>query len=271
MPRLPAVFVSAMLAATVVVGSAHARPEGLPAIDGDIQQIKPKWFVGDGLRSLLLLPRVQQELNLSDGQKEKMYKLIEEESGGRIPAAGGRAAKAWASGRQLLPNDPPATARQQKRLAEILTPRQMERLKQIDLRLLGANALRNAEVLKALNLTGPQKKKILSIYSTAEEQGVRLAPMGPGIHLGGRLQKQVDDVTEEALHVLTPQQREKFETMKGKTFDLNPPLRPLPPPGRTKKAAAQDQRHFGNYQRGRLEGDRCARLGAFGRPGTIVA
>jgi Spy/CpxP family protein refolding chaperone len=205
---------------------------------------------GGGLLGLLRLEQVQKELNLSDQQKEKLKGLGREARPER-PADGGDLTP---EERQQKLDEFRKKARErmekiEKRLAEILKPEQLERLKQIRLQATGAAALADPQVVKALGITDDQRAKLKKLYDGAGEKRRELRgsmrDLSPDEREAKRAenQKKIRQIEKElmdkALEVLTPEQREKFEKMKGKKFDLDfsalvPPRQPnRPGRGRT--------------------------------------
>jgi Spy/CpxP family protein refolding chaperone len=210
--RAPLFLMLAVAGVIVAVDLAYALPENPPAMGGGLQTIRPIGSGGGSLLGRLRTGQVLRELNLSDEQKQGIFQLLKEEAGGNTPAPGGPASSlASGLGGQQLPDDPAAIARQQKRLADILKPAQMERLKQLDLQLQGARALKDREVVKALGLTVEQKRKLNAIFRESEAQDPNPGPSG----VSGLMQGQAADLLEKAFEVLTPAQRAKFEKMKG--------------------------------------------------------
>ena len=171
---------------------------------------------GGGI-GLLRLEQVEKDLKLTDEQKEKIRGL----------------------GREMRENRENA----EKKLADILTPEQRDRLKQIRLQVAGPIALTaDAEVAKALALTEDQVSKLKAMQREAGEkmresfQGMRdLSPEERRAKMGEMRQKMQEmrkDMTTKALEVLTSEQREKFEKMQGAKIDVDIFSRPRGPGGR---------------------------------------
>jgi Spy/CpxP family protein refolding chaperone len=175
---------------------------------------------GGGL-FLLRLDQVQKELNLSDEQKEKIKELAKNLMPGR-PPEGQRPSR---EDRQAM------IEKTRKKLAEILKPEQMERFKQIEIQVQGAAALMDPEVAKTLAITEDQKAKLKALRDEAGEKIRKIfdsmRDLSPEEREAKRTENQEKmrqmqkEVMEKALAVLTSDQREKFEKMKGKKFDLD--------------------------------------------------
>ena len=214
MLRLPLVLMSTMLAMILVVRLAYALPEG-PGGSGIPKKMPTST---GGLLATLLLPGVQIDLNLSNEQKVKVRQLtmVQRASGkygpspGTIPDPG------------RLPSIPPGSEAERISLTEILTPQQMERLKQIDLQVQGIDALKNPEVIGALGLTLEQREKLNAAFKKADKQlhNPALATVGGMMAMGLVPGQSEQELKEEVLKVLTPEQRKKFEKMKGKQINL---------------------------------------------------
>jgi Spy/CpxP family protein refolding chaperone len=149
-------------------------------------------------------PSVQKELRLSVEQKQKIDELHPQVGGVEFPYEEG--------------------------LAQILIPEQMERLRQITLQSMGVDALKLPQIIKRLRITAEQQTKIEGIAKQANDDLKRISPNGAGLGPGefqrtmAEYHKQVPKLlkkrTEDTIGVLTPEQRQKFEKMKGKPFDL---------------------------------------------------
>lgn len=126
-------------------------------------------------------------------------------------------------------------------LAELLNNEQNKRLNEISLQLRGIRALTDDGVARQLDLSGEQKKKIQDALAASdqerrkmfEELGVGRRPQGGERPEGGRrpqrdftamrekmeaLRKKSD---ESVMAVLSSDQKSKFASLKGKTFELN--------------------------------------------------
>ena len=130
-------------------------------------------------------------------------------------------------------------AENKKLLAEVLKPKQISRLKQIDLQLEGIRALlQNEEVALALKLTDDQKGKVKKLFEDIRAHAASVAPVP-----GPDAEKTVRETALKAHHeawdeafkeasgkipsLLTPEQRRRWEAMTGTPFQLEP--EPEPP------------------------------------------
>ena len=162
---------------------------------------------------------VQQELKLSPEQADRLKKLADE----------GRSAR-----RELrdLSDDERRKKMQElseasdKKVAEIINPEQLKRLKQIGLQVLGAQlgpvapAFRNnAQVIATLKLTGEQKEKIATISRETEEMMIGLAQStDPEAALKEYLRLR-DLAQEKIIAELTTEQQAIWKDLIGEPFN----------------------------------------------------
>jgi eukaryotic-like serine/threonine-protein kinase len=116
----------------------------------------------------------------------------------------------------------------------ILTPGQLRRLRQIELQVGGAAAMRDADVALKLNLSTEQKKKLRAVEA---ETSVGPPPKGPPFDKGGpgsrkgQLQHR-KRAQELMLAVLTPEQAKQWREMIGEPYEGPAPWVPrFGPPG----------------------------------------
>jgi hypothetical protein len=136
-------------------------------------------------------------------------------------------------------------------LKETISGSQFERLQQIGWQDAGSLALATPELVKALDLTKEQQKKIAVINKDYGDKQTELrrnafgggGPGGGGARPGGggpgafpemftkvqELNKERDGIATEAL---SREQQEKYTKLKGKPFDLAQLRQPLGPGGR---------------------------------------
>jgi hypothetical protein len=223
MLRLPFILVSAIAGVTIVAGSAYALPKG-PG--GGSQKVETRPV---GLLAVLRLPGVQRELKLSLEQQKQIYDLGALEALFKhFGGGGGPIASAPINEELKKPEGPPilpGSKRELKRITEILKAAQMVRLKQIELQSLGAAALKKPEVIAALDLSLDQREKLNSLVKQADKQlgNNDAPPSGNDLALlSGVKPDQVEkELMEKSLKVLSPEQRQKFESMKGKQMDFH--------------------------------------------------
>ena len=121
-------------------------------------------------------------------------------------------------------------------LKEALSASQIERVQQIALLAGGSQALTRPDVVNALDLTKEQQEKITGINQEFAKKLNELGPGGRGGRAGGgggaggapadfqgmmaKRQELTKERDSQATEVLTKEQQEKYEKMKGKPFDL---------------------------------------------------
>lgn len=119
------------------------------------------------------------------------------------------------------------------RLDELLDDKQAVRLKELSLQSRGAQALEDEELVAALKITDDQKKKLTEIRETGmdalqEAFGKLREAGGDQGDLRAKMQKLREELNEQGLAVLTPEQRKQLDTMKGKAFSFPPRRGGLP-------------------------------------------
>jgi Spy/CpxP family protein refolding chaperone len=187
---------------------------------------------------------VQKDLKLTPEQKDKLKAITEEFRANRRKQLESLVGTTPEDRRAKLA-ELRAKARQnredyKKKIDAVLLPEQRNRLGQIALQLGGPlSALVDEQVANALKLTDEQKKQIRAIAETAREK-VRAAlqdrrqPSAPQADLEAKASELRDQAVQQALGVLTPEQKESFEKMKGKDIPVERPrlwpFRRLKPP-----------------------------------------
>lgn len=155
---------------------------------------------GMGVAGLLVNPQVQQELNLTDEQKDQLQKV----------------------GETVMEDVRKAM---EKKVAEILTPEQLKRVKQIELQQRGVMVLADPEVAAELGLTEDQKSQLNQIQEDARKQMREAWQSGQGG--GGNMWQKIQEMRREnekkAMEVLTPEQKTKLAEMMGEPFELDRP------------------------------------------------
>jgi Spy/CpxP family protein refolding chaperone len=202
---------TAALAAVLMIGaSAPSFAQGQRGRGG----------FGGGSSFLLQMPEVQKELALDPGQVELLKGL---NSGFDRQAFQGLSDEARRQKFQEL------RTQREKQVAEILNPKQVSRLKQLEIQQAGTRALDREDVAAALKLTADQKAKI-DAAQDAERQAMQ--PIFESFR-GNNGQRPTDAQREETrkkmteirsgteakvLAVLTADQKKQFEGLKGAAF-----------------------------------------------------
>jgi Spy/CpxP family protein refolding chaperone len=201
---------------------------------------------GDPVR-LLALPEVQKELELVDDQKAQLkilgdelsQKLRKEYTGLRDIPQAQRTAKFAEIQAKLKPLNDEAL----KKVQEILLPNQWDRLNEISIQVRGAEALGDEKVQKELGLSDDQKSKLTKIRDKARSDITALfqAPRDGNLDEDARrarfaearekVQGMIKAASDDAMNVLTAEQRDKFEKMKGAKIEIQFPQRGRGGPG----------------------------------------
>ncbi len=162
---------------------------------------------------LLRNQQVQQELKLTDQQKQQLEQLGEQ----------------WREKMRGLRDLPPEERRQkvegmraevEKQLATILNEQQMKRLKQIALQVEGYAALERPEVADQVGLTKEQRQKIRDILRQAAEKRRGAFQQGQGDRQAAfqRMREIRQWVDGEIEKLLTAEQKKKWQELVGAPF-----------------------------------------------------
>ena len=187
-------------------------------------------MMGGQRGSLLMLlqnEQVQKEIELVADQKEKITALATETREAMRAKMGDMSNLSQEERRTKMEGMrkemEEEAAKTQKKVEGILLPKQLERIKQIQLQVQGAMALANAEVAKALALTDDQQAKIKTINDDSRNAMRDMFSGGgpPSDEDREKLQKSIRDTETKLMDVLTAEQKEKLEKMKGPKFDIS--------------------------------------------------
>jgi hypothetical protein len=160
--------------------------------------------------SLLRQDPVQAELGLSADLKAKLASQLPE----RGPGGGGgnprdmtdEQRKKWMEERRAR------NAEDDQKIAGLLSPEQLARLKQIRVQALGAGALMDESLAKELSITDDQVTKLQSAMREMRQGG------GGG---GGNPGAMRAKMTAKAMEILNADQKAKLEALKGPAFDVS--------------------------------------------------
>jgi len=197
-------------------GGGHARVGGMMGGPAAV----PMFLLGS--------PKVQRELGLSEEQKAKLKELaanyfreVRQQLGGlgelgeqqRMEKLARVQKKAHAQGRELC-----------KKIDEVFSSHQRERFRQILLQVRGVTALGDKDVAEALGLTDQQKRGLKAVGDSAREKLAELRRQRGDLEwqqVREKAQAIQKESTEKALALLTRDQKERFEKMKGPALDLD--------------------------------------------------
>jgi hypothetical protein len=232
MLRRSLLVVGVVLVAASVATVASAQPGGGGGFGGGMGMgmgMMGGGMMGGGATSvvqLLGMPTVQTELKLTDEQKTKVTevqdsmrtKMQEAMSGidfqGMMNMSPEERTKAQADMRKKTE---PVTKDADEQAIKVLTPEQVDRVKQLQLQREGAAALSREEVAKKLGLKDDQIEKIKKLQETLSQP----PQFDPNGDMQAQMQKMRDDrakAQKDILAVLTEEQTTKWKEMQGKEF-----------------------------------------------------
>jgi hypothetical protein len=226
-------YVRAMVAKFLALSAAGVLAQGQGGRAGGDSPNEPTY--------LLASESVEQELALSDEQKLRLQRLREQEEQRARTFFRGMIGMSQEQIQAKL--DKRANVERAK-IEKVLTPEQMRRLNEINVRAAGVTALGFDEVAEELALTADQRTRLRALGDDSRRQLMELyandgaAPEGQAGN--ERKQKQEEIVAaraRKAMAVLTKEQKEKLAKLQGDPFDVST-IKPR-------------QRNFSN--RGRIE------------------
>ncbi len=218
----------AVIAVVALAGSAFGQG-GKPGGRG------PMGFGGGMMQSpaaawgmLLRSEKVQKELELVDDQKAKLKEVADKYIAKLREAMPRRQEGEELSREQRearfaeMRKKMEAMAEENKKaIEEVLLPHQIERLKQIALQLRGTQALNDKDVQEALGLTGDQKEKIKQVGEEMAKKRGELFGGGGGQGMREKFEALRKETDQKLMEVLTAEQKEKFEKLKGSKFEVD--------------------------------------------------
>jgi len=243
--------VLAAVAAMLVACSAVAQPPGGGPPRGPggpgMMAVAGRGFGGGSALNLLRLEQVRKELELLPDQTEKLTQLAEKLrsdlrerfSGLRELSQEERQAKLQELREELQKRN----EKLEGEVKKILLPHQLTRLEEIRLQLMGLRALQDPKVVEALGITEEQQKEMQEIQQAAREKMGSLFEQMRGLRelseekraakreeMRKQFQEARQGTEKKLLGVLSDEQKETFEKMKGEPFELD--LSALRPQGR---------------------------------------
>ena len=205
---------------------------------------------GGGMWGLLRLEAVQKELNLTDEQREQLQALGTRSRG---PEARGQGRRGSAQGnrggnrKSARGNQDRSENQPQGGPEKVLQPQQLERLRQIGLqmrlKMQGADVFSERQLAKELDITSEQKKQFRQLRQEMKKKiqaerpqrgakGLRDLSQEERIAKTTEMREKLDTLRKEALdqalEVLTNEQKEKLHQLQGKEVKLD--MREMGPP-----------------------------------------
>ncbi|MGA2060284.1 MAG: hypothetical protein ABSG67_07360 [Thermoguttaceae bacterium] len=192
--------------------------------------------VSMGIISILNNEKVQKELELSDEQKTKVAEAVKESSAAMDDSLS-----------SLTPGPTPQEMQTKiaelvkksqdklmEKLGQILQPKQLQRLKEIQLQVEGPMALLSPDVIKALDITEEQQKEMKTLNDVYQKTLKESAPVVISMQGSNpdEIKAKINEMQEIPrkmkqtygdflLKVLTQDQRDKFEKMQGAKTDID--------------------------------------------------
>jgi hypothetical protein len=196
------ILAAACLVATFLAADAPAQPPG-----GRGRGMGMGGMMSHA--SLLRQEAVQADIGLSADLKTKIAAELPE----RTPGGGGNPRDMTDEQRQKWMEERRArNAEDDKKVAGLLSPEQLARLKQIRIQALGAGVLMDETLAKELGVTDEQTTKFQSAMQEMRQAG------GGG---GGNPGEMRAKMTAKAMEILTADQKAKLEALKGPAFDVS--------------------------------------------------
>lgn len=221
-----AVGVVAFALNSVVAQDAPAPPA--PGIKGDTPRNSPAEQTQTSLQLLGSAP-VRQNLNLTPEQRQKILALLisipndfRSFQGDGLPLI-----PVDASSPELKTKMALTFEKYRSQIADILTPEQTQRLKQLSYQMRGLSSVVDDDVSQALKLSDEQATKIQKLIADAQvaRRDARRAPRVPGragrMERRNRIQNVNGDLDASIRTALTPAQLDTFAKIQGGTFDFS--------------------------------------------------
>ena len=144
---------------------------------------------------------VQKELELTDQQRDKLIaigqKYYEETRRDWAGLGGMSAEERKEKTAEIRQKNLKRTQEIRRQVEEVLSPDQLERLEQINLRTRGAAALLNPKILDELGITEAQRNRLRQLREQLQE----------------RIRQLQQETLQKTLDVLSPEQRKKLEEL----------------------------------------------------------
>lgn len=174
---------------------------------------------GMGLPGLIAMSEVQKEINLSEEKASELTKAVEDLRPRRGQGERNFREMSEEERTKLRKDMEDANSKIEEKIKSTLSAEQWKRLSELRLQLEGPMGLTRDDVAAQLKLTDEQKSKVQKLVGEMRSQ------MGRRDSGGGRanfeeMQQRREQLSSELLSVLTAEQKETFETLKGEKFDF---------------------------------------------------
>ena len=185
---------------------------------------------------MLRAEAVQKELGFSDEQKKSVAAIANQLQAEAMEIISGLQDLSPEEQKEHMPELMKMVGEKgqemQEKVDKILEAKQAARMKELSLQSRGAAALEDEEIISTLKIKDDQKEKLVAIR---EEGGKKMEEAMQSLRGGGgdagemrqKIMAMRKELGEKALAVLTPEQREQFDKMKGAKFDFPPQRGPF--------------------------------------------
>jgi DNA-binding MarR family transcriptional regulator len=181
---------------------------------------------------------VQKELGVTDEQKKTLSELAAQLQAEAMEIISGLQDLSPEEQKEHMPELMKMVGEKgkdiQDKVDKVLDQKQLARMRELSLQSRGAAALEDDEVSAALKISDDQKTKLVAVREEGskkmEEAMQALRGGGGGGDAGDIRQKMMDmrkELGDKALAVLSSEQREQFEKMKGAKFTFPPQRGPF--------------------------------------------
>ena len=175
---------------------------------------------------LLLIPEVNQELELSDTQLGALVRMREQNRPeGRDMDFRNMDREARREMFEKMQSERAAKqAEVEEQLEEILLPGQLDRLREISTQVRGGAALEDPRIREELEITADQMKELQTArQSMREEFGSKMREMFQGGDFEAareQMKTMREQGEQKVMEILTDEQRSKLDEMKGEPFEM---------------------------------------------------
>ena len=169
-------------------------------------------FGQGGPAGLVAIPAVQEELNLTADQKQKLE-----------AARGDRSSLRDLSREERQKKIQEMAKKAEETIKTVLDEKQQKRLEELHIQSEGGSALVRAEVAEKLGLEQAQKDKIKQIQqqnASTDRASLRNATQEERRKAFAEARERREKMNADLLAVLTPAQKESFEKMQGEKFEF---------------------------------------------------
>jgi hypothetical protein len=180
---------------------------------------------GDPTMQLLQIEEVQVELKVSPAQEQALTKVAEQGRGER-PDFGGIREMSEEKQREFFAKmqkeRDERTKKMKEQLEEVLLLPQMERLEQLVVQYRGIEALRDENVIAAVEITKSQQEKMQGVRDSMREKMREIFSSAGGDRdkMREAFGKVGEEIEKDVVGVLTSDQKKEFEKMKGEPFEF---------------------------------------------------